>query len=423
MPRSPPRNARSWTASRAAGSTPSRSCSRRATGSASVSTAGPRTTCSPASRSRRGSGSARPRSSSRPSFGTTRECRRRASARGSARLRRRRTSRSTGSTTSCWPPASDCTSRSGHASSFVAWWRAALAAGHLVYLEAWGPRGTPIAGLVLYRHGERLSTVHSGDRAEDRDETPGALHLLRWRAIQLAIREARMEMDLGGVDVAGARNEPHEGDPLYGLYQHKRSFGGEWLELAGAHERVYDARGYAARPADRPSRPDGPAMTSPTIGELPGRRRARHSAALGGLIDRLTTAGRLRGARLDGRAIGPAGLAGDRGPRASRTIRGTCDPAGSSWPSRGSTSTGTTTWRPPWSAAPRPPSSNGRSPSSPSPSSSSTPPGRRWPPRRRGGTATRATSWRSSGSPARTARRRPPSSPSPPSRPPGCGRG
>ena len=53
-------------------------------------------------------------------------------------------------------------------------------------------------------------------------------------------------MDLGGVDVAGARHEPTEGDPLYGLYQHKASFGGRWLALTGAHERVYDARGYGA---------------------------------------------------------------------------------------------------------------------------------------------------------------------------------
>jgi hypothetical protein len=31
---------------------------------------------------------------------------------------------------------------------------------------------------------------------------------------------------------------------MWGLYQHKRSFGGEWLELAGAHERVLDAARY-----------------------------------------------------------------------------------------------------------------------------------------------------------------------------------
>jgi len=51
-------------------------------------------------------------------------------------------------------------------------------------------------------------------------------------------------MDLGGVDVAGARREPREGEPMYGLYQHKRSFGAEWLELTGAHERIIDAGRY-----------------------------------------------------------------------------------------------------------------------------------------------------------------------------------
>ena len=134
----------------------------------------------------------------------------------------------------------------GPRAPFVAWWGAALEAGHLVYLEAWGITGAPIAGLILYRHGGRLSTVHSGDDPEERHMTPGAMHLLRWRAIQLAIREGSSEMDLGGVDVAGSRNEPQEGDRLYGLYQHKTSFGGRWLGLTGAHERVYDRRGYQA---------------------------------------------------------------------------------------------------------------------------------------------------------------------------------
>jgi lipid II:glycine glycyltransferase (peptidoglycan interpeptide bridge formation enzyme) len=130
----------------------------------------------------------------------------------------------------------------------VGWWRAALEAGHLVYLEAraGGAAGDPLAGLVLYRHGGRLSTVHSGDHGATRTTHPGALHLLRWRAIQLAVRAGCSEMDLGGVDVAGARGEPKQGDPLHGLYQHKRSFGGQWLELTGAHERVFDSRGYQA---------------------------------------------------------------------------------------------------------------------------------------------------------------------------------
>ncbi|HEY3524492.1 MAG TPA: GNAT family N-acetyltransferase [Candidatus Limnocylindrales bacterium] len=136
----------------------------------------------------------------------------------------------------------------GSRADFVGWWRAAVGAGHLVLLEAWPPGAAdaPVAGLILYRHGDRLTTVHSGDRAEGRREQPGALHLLRWRAIQLAIRERRAELDLGGVDVPGARREPHRGEPMWGLYEHKRSFGGEWLELAGAQERVARAGRYAA---------------------------------------------------------------------------------------------------------------------------------------------------------------------------------
>jgi lipid II:glycine glycyltransferase (peptidoglycan interpeptide bridge formation enzyme) len=129
---------------------------------------------------------------------------------------------------------------------FVAWWLSALAAGQLIYLEGWGNRGAPMAGLVLYRHGGRLSTVHSGDHATARAEYPGALHLLRWRAIQLAIREGCSEMDLGGADVPGARHQPAESDPTHGLYQHKMSFGARWLELAGAHERVTRPNRYRA---------------------------------------------------------------------------------------------------------------------------------------------------------------------------------
>jgi lipid II:glycine glycyltransferase (peptidoglycan interpeptide bridge formation enzyme) len=64
------------------------------------------------------------------------------------------------------------------------------------------------------------------------------MHLLRWRAIQLALAEGRDEMDLGGVDVAGARRPPEPGEPTFGLYEHKRSFGAEWVALAGAQERV-----------------------------------------------------------------------------------------------------------------------------------------------------------------------------------------
>ncbi len=136
----------------------------------------------------------------------------------------------------------------GGESEFVGWWRAALAAGHLVYLEAReaAETGAVLGGLVLYRHGRRLSTAHSADAAEQRRDHPGTMHLLRWRAIELALAERCTEMDLGGVDVVGARRPPEPGEPTYGLYEHKRSFGATWVELAGARERVAKPWRYAA---------------------------------------------------------------------------------------------------------------------------------------------------------------------------------
>jgi hypothetical protein len=52
-------------------------------------------------------------------------------------------------------------------------------------------------------------------------------------------------MDLGGVDLPGARHEPRAGEPMHGLAEHKRAYGATWLELSGAHERVLRPRRYA----------------------------------------------------------------------------------------------------------------------------------------------------------------------------------
>lgn len=136
----------------------------------------------------------------------------------------------------------------GGPDEFVAWWRRALEAGRLVLLEGRdaSAEGDLLGALLLYRHGDRLSTQHSGDVAERRHDRPGTMHLLRWRAIQLALAERRSEMDLGGVDVRGARRPPQPGEPMHGLYEHKRSFGARWLALTGAHERVIRPRRYAA---------------------------------------------------------------------------------------------------------------------------------------------------------------------------------
>ena len=134
----------------------------------------------------------------------------------------------------------------GSREEFVGWWEAALGAGHLIHLAARTAAHGTLAGLLLYRHGGRMTTVHSADRSASRADHPGVLHLLRWRAIQLAMASGCAEMDLGGVDVAGARRVPEPGEAMYGLYEHKRSFGAEWVALAGAHEFVADRTRYAA---------------------------------------------------------------------------------------------------------------------------------------------------------------------------------
>jgi len=122
-----------------------------------------------------------------------------------------------------------------------------MRAGHLILLEAMAADepGSPIGGIVLYRHGGRLTTAQSADRIETRRRYPGVLHLLRWRAIQQAIAEGCEEMDLGGADVPGARRQPIPGEPMYGLYEHKASFGARWVAMTGAHERIYRPTRYA----------------------------------------------------------------------------------------------------------------------------------------------------------------------------------
>ena len=169
-----------------------------------------------------------------------------------------------------------------------------------------------LGGLILYRHGGRLSTVHSADAPGVRDTHPGVMHLLRWRAIQLAIREGRARDGPRAASTSGPITANPPGAIRWpGLYEHKRSFGASWVEMTGAHERVDPA--VALRP--RAGRFSRLAAHRPmTAADRPASRR-RHPRPLGGLVARLAAEGRLRGARLDGRAVGAAGLGRHRGPR------------------------------------------------------------------------------------------------------------
>jgi lipid II:glycine glycyltransferase (peptidoglycan interpeptide bridge formation enzyme) len=128
--------------------------------------------------------------------------------------------------------------RLGAREPFLDWGRTGLEDGRIVLLETLDPDGETLGAAMFYRHGGRLTYSHSADRADRRRTHPGVAHLQLWRAIQLAHREGLAEVDLGGVDVPGARRRPTEGEPMYGLYAFKRSFDARWVELTGARQWV-----------------------------------------------------------------------------------------------------------------------------------------------------------------------------------------
>ena len=230
-------------------------------------------------------------------------------------------------------------------------------------------------------------------------------------------------MDLGGVDVAGSRGEPHEGDPLYGLYQHKQSFGGR-VARADRRPRTCLRPDVATGSGAWPAAPHGwSADDREDDRRAPRRRRALRT----GRARRADRAPDRRGpparrpTRRPGDRSGRPG--GDPGPRRDPRLAG--GPGRVAVRGRARAARRRPRFRGRRGRAPVPsvalvdralpdrpaPARRGRHPARPSP---------RPPP---GGTAIRATSWRSSGSPARTARRRPRSSPSRRSRRPGSGPG
>jgi lipid II:glycine glycyltransferase (peptidoglycan interpeptide bridge formation enzyme) len=128
---------------------------------------------------------------------------------------------------------------------FLDWSRRAFADGHLVYIGAHDSAGELVAGATFYRHGRRWTYSHAADEPRFRKAYPGAVRLVVWEAIKGALAEGREEMDLGGVDVPGARRRPEPGEPAHGMLTFKESFGARWIELSGAHERVFSPTRYA----------------------------------------------------------------------------------------------------------------------------------------------------------------------------------
>jgi lipid II:glycine glycyltransferase (peptidoglycan interpeptide bridge formation enzyme) len=95
-----------------------------------------------------------------------------------------------------------------------------------------------VGGLFIHLHGGIHATAYSADRADRRRDLPGAMHLVRWRAIRDAFAAGARAIELGGVDLPGHREPPSRGDPTWGLYENKRSFGARWVERSPARRIV-----------------------------------------------------------------------------------------------------------------------------------------------------------------------------------------
>jgi lipid II:glycine glycyltransferase (peptidoglycan interpeptide bridge formation enzyme) len=125
-------------------------------------------------------------------------------------------------------------------SDYLAGWARLIEAG-LARLLLAEHGGELIGGLFLFRQGGIHATAFSADQASRRRELPGTMHLVRWVAISDALAEGCPAIELGGVDLPDHRQQPQQGDPNRGLYEHKRGFGAEWVDREPARRIVLRA--------------------------------------------------------------------------------------------------------------------------------------------------------------------------------------
>ncbi len=133
----------------------------------------------------------------------------------------------------------------GSHDALMSWWHLVMDAGQAKFLVAHND-GNVVGGLILYRQGGHWATAYSADDPATRATLHGTMHLVRWTAIEASVMAGDPIIDLGGVDAPGFRREPIAGDPMFGLYEHKRSFGARWVPSTAAHELLLQPARYRA---------------------------------------------------------------------------------------------------------------------------------------------------------------------------------
>jgi peptidoglycan pentaglycine glycine transferase (the first glycine) len=89
--------------------------------------------------------------------------------------------------------------------------------------------GRPLAGLILFRFGNKVWYMYGASRDLHRNLMPN--HLLQWAAIRWAKAQGCTVYDMWG-----APDIQDESDPLWGAYKFKEGFGGQFVRHIGAYD-------------------------------------------------------------------------------------------------------------------------------------------------------------------------------------------
>ena len=99
----------------------------------------------------------------------------------------------------------------------------------------------PLAGLMVFRYGERAWYFYGASNNLERNRMP--TYLLQFEAMKWAKKHGCTEYDLWGIpdedEEILEKEFSDRSDGLWGVYRFKRGFGGEIKRHASAYDRVY----------------------------------------------------------------------------------------------------------------------------------------------------------------------------------------
>ncbi len=102
--------------------------------------------------------------------------------------------------------------------------------------------GRPLAALMVFALGETAWYFYGASGNEERQRMPA--YLLQWEAIRWARARGCIQYDLWGVPDADEEKLEAEfagrSDGLWGVYRHKRGFGGQLVRWVGAFDLVFN---------------------------------------------------------------------------------------------------------------------------------------------------------------------------------------